>query len=81
MTGWGIGPRERSIERGDAQDADDLYRILDQIVLPLFHSDQRGWAEVMRSTIALNACFFNTHRTLEEYLVTAYREQHRFHEG
>jgi glycogen phosphorylase len=57
VTGWGIGPRERSIEPSNAQDADDLYRILDQIVLPLFHSDQRRWAEVMRSTIALNACF------------------------
>jgi hypothetical protein len=31
----------------------------------------------MRSTIALNASFFNTHRMLQEYYIQAYREQHK----
>lgn len=28
----------------------------------------------MRSTIALNASFFNTHRMLQEYLAQAYQD-------
>lgn len=28
----------------------------------------------MRSTIALNASFFNTHRMLQEYLAQGYRD-------
>jgi len=32
----------------------------------------------MRSTISLNASFFNTHRMLQEYFIQAYREQHEF---
>jgi len=34
-------------------------------------------ADIMRSTIVLNASFFNTHRMLQEYYIQAYREQQR----
>ncbi len=30
------------------------------------------WRSVMRSTIALNGSFFNTHRMLQEYISNAY---------
>lgn len=76
VTGWGIGSRERANGRNDAQDAADLYRVLEQTILPIYHSEQGRWTEIMRATIAFNASFFNTHRMLEEYMTLAYQEQH-----
>jgi starch phosphorylase len=76
VTGWAIGPRERGAGRADAEDAADLYRALEETILPVYHNEPQRWAEIMRATIAFNASFFNTHRMLEEYMALAYREQH-----
>ncbi len=76
VTGWAIGPRERGAGRSDAEDAADLYRVLEETILPIYHNEPQRWAEIMRATIAFNASFFNTHRMLEEYMALAYREQH-----
>jgi starch phosphorylase len=76
VTGWAIGSpeRETSPDRSDAADADDLYRALEQDILPLFYGDRGRWTAVMRSTIALNASFFNAQRMLQEYVAQAYRD-------
>jgi starch phosphorylase len=73
VTGWGIGPRdsEAAAGRTDAEDAAELYRILDERVAPAY-ADPEAWAHIMRSTIAVNASFFNTHRMIDEYLRLAY---------
>jgi glycogen phosphorylase len=76
VTGWGIGPRERGGERNDAEDAADLYRALEETILPIYHGQPERWAGIMRATIAFNASFFNSQRMLEEYLLLAYQEQH-----
>jgi starch phosphorylase len=74
VTGWGIGPRasEDAARRTDAEDAAELYRVLDEQVAPA-HADADTWAAIMRSTIAVNASFFNTHRMIGEYVRLAYR--------
>jgi glycogen phosphorylase len=74
VTGWAIGSRDRETARewSDAADADDLYRALEQHILPLFYDDRDHWSAVMRSTIALNASFFNAQRMLQEYVAQAY---------
>lgn len=77
ITGWGIGPRDRDAQHSDDDDARDLYAALEERILPLYHRERPRWAEIMRSTIGLNASFFNTHRMLQEYYIQAYREQHR----
>lgn len=77
ITGWGIGPRDRNAQHSDDDDARNLYAGLEERILPLYHHENGRWAEIMRSTIALNASFFNTHRMLQEYYIQAYREQHR----
>jgi glycogen phosphorylase len=41
-------------------------------VLPLYSDRGDGWARLMRSTIALNASFFNAQRMLQQYVVMAY---------
>jgi starch phosphorylase len=76
VTGWAIGPGMNgvAIERSDAEDAEDLYRMLETRILPLFHEEPQRWRELMRFTIALNASFFNTQRMLGEYVLEAYRE-------
>jgi glucan phosphorylase len=76
VTGWGIGPRDRAAERSDAEDAADLYRALEETILPIYQDQPNRWAEIMRATIAFNASFFNSQRMLEEYMLLAYQEQH-----
>lgn len=73
VTGWSIGPADASPDRdADAEDAEDLYRKLREVVAPLYHRDRDGWAGVMRHAIGLNASFFNTHRMVQQYAANAY---------
>jgi starch phosphorylase len=73
VTGWSIGghaPEGGSPDENRA-DADDLYRKLEEIILPLFMGARDRWIAVMQHAIALNASFFNTHRMIGQY-ATAY---------
>jgi starch phosphorylase len=67
VTGWSIGGTTPESD-GDAA---DLYAKLETI-LPLFHRDRAGWIATMKSAIALNASFFNTHRMVQQYVANAY---------
>jgi starch phosphorylase len=72
VTGWSIGAPAG--ERTDDEDARELYRLLEDVALPLFYEEGPRWTELMRSTIALNASFFNAHRMLQEYVIQAYQD-------
>jgi starch phosphorylase len=76
VTGWSIGTRDQGAiaQRGDAEDAEDLYRALEESILPLYYDEPQRWRELMRFVIALNASFFNTQRMVQEYVIEAYRE-------
>ena len=78
VTGWSIGNdgggEERSAGERDAVDAQALYQKLDTAVLPCFFAQRERYLGIMRSTIALNASFFNTQRMLLQYLYAAYVE-------
>jgi starch phosphorylase len=68
VTGWAIG------EDGDQDPelhAASLYDKLEHTVLPAFQSGG-GWATVMKSTIARNGSYFNSHRMLRRYASEAY---------
>ncbi|HSJ08495.1 MAG TPA: alpha-glucan family phosphorylase, partial [Longimicrobiales bacterium] len=69
------GPEAGRRDR-DRQDADALFELLEQDVIPTFHDQQDGisrvWAERMRSTIRQLGAFFNTHRMVREYVEIAY---------
>jgi len=67
VTGWGIGDGDHG--EGDAQ---HLYEKLEQVVLPLFYQDRKGWTAVMKGAIAKNASFFNSHRMMRRYASDAY---------
>lgn len=49
-----------------------MYDKLERMILPLYYSHSDGYAEVMRSAIALNGSFFNTQRMLAQYVSNAY---------
>jgi starch phosphorylase len=53
-------------------DAADLYRKLEQVVMPLYYGSPARWAEVMRDAIAVNGSFFNTQRMVTQYVHNAY---------
>ena len=45
---------------------------LERVILPLYYGLPFAYAEVMRSSIALNGSFFNTQRMVEQYVRNAY---------
>lgn len=67
VTGWAIG-------NGDPgeDDAEAFYRKLEDVVLPLFYDEHDRWITVMKSAIAKNASFFNSHRMMRRYASDAY---------
>ena len=67
VTGWAI-PDSDSQE----QEVASLYDRLESTILPLYYGNPEQWRSIMRSTIALNGSFFNTHRMLQEYISNAY---------
>ncbi len=77
VTGWSIGDRvEACLEPQSGMDdchAAELYRKLEEKVLPCFYTDRDRFIEIMRHAIALNGAFFNTQRMVVQYLHNAYR--------
>ena len=45
---------------------------LQEVIAPLFYDDRDGWVRVMRHAIALNGSFFNTDRSVRQYVQHAY---------
>ena len=75
ITGWSIGSglsHAAVPEANGSGDARELYNKLRGVIAPLFYQDRERWSEIMRSTIAFNASFFNTHRMVQQYATNAY---------
>lgn len=75
VTGWSIGPppTETSLaDNNESADVEDLYHKLETVLLPLYYSDRAGWVKVMKGAIGKNACYFNTHRMMRQYVTEAY---------
>lgn len=70
VTGWSIGS-EKNPEQSEFEIA-SMYDKLERVILPMYYSKPEAYAEVMRSTIALNGSFFNTQRMLSQYVLNAY---------
>ena len=71
MTGWAIGSLDREIA-ADSECAQSLYDKLEQKVIPTFYGDREKWVEMMQLCIAINGSFFNTHRMVQQYVMSAY---------
>jgi alpha-glucan phosphorylases len=77
--GWAIGGREINPDEGaqDYADAQDLYRLLEQEVVPLYYGRDEddvptGWTAEMRRSIASTIWRFSTMRMLHEYTERMY---------
>lgn len=69
VTGWAIGDAAGMAD-GNAR---MLYDKLEQVVLPLYFSDDHGgWIKVMKGAISKNASYFNSHRMMRRYATEAY---------
>lgn len=71
VTGWSI-EAPTGMENNSVAEATSLYDKLERVILPLFYREPEKFAQVMRSAIAFNGSFFNTHRMLSQYLRNAY---------
>lgn len=69
VTGWAIGGDG---DADSARHADSLYAQLEGKVLPLFHAGGEAWTGVMKSAIARNGSYFNSHRMVRRYVSEAY---------
>ena len=70
VTGWSIG-QDGSPGQARAT-AQDLYRKLESIVLPLYYNDRARWIWMMKQSISKIACYFNTQRMMRRYAAEAY---------
>jgi starch phosphorylase len=70
-TGWSIGEGHEDLADATAEIA-SLYEKLEKVIVPTFYEKPDRFAEIMRSTIAINGSFFNTQRMLLQYLSNAY---------
>jgi starch phosphorylase len=77
--GWAIGGRETNPDEGaqDWADAQDLYRILEEEVVPRYYDrDAAGlptsWVELMRRSMASALWRFSTTRMLHDYVERMY---------
>jgi starch phosphorylase len=73
-TGWAIGEEHTTLagDEANAADAASLYQKLEDEIVPLYYGDPDGYARVMRGAIAFNASYFNTQRSVEQYVRSAY---------
>lgn len=77
--GWAIGD-EKVFDDSNAQDehdANSIYQILEDEIVPLFYNRDRdnvprGWVEIMREAIRSTAPIFSTHRMVKEYTRNMY---------
>ncbi len=77
--GFAIGPDSNpdSVEEQDKQDAENLYRVLTEQVIPCFYDrDSRGiprrWIRMIRRAMATLVPKFNTWRMVQEYTLNYY---------
>jgi starch phosphorylase len=75
QTGWAIESEPGANgEEENAADAARLYAKLESAILPLYYGDSEGYGRVMRGAIAFNGSYFNTQRSVEQYVRSAYSE-------
>jgi len=71
MTGWAIGSLDREPST-DSESARSLYDKLENEIIPTFYGNREKWVEIMQLCIAINGSFFNTHRMVQQYVMSAY---------
>jgi starch phosphorylase len=78
-TGFAIGDDWASSSDADQDraDAEALFAVLEQQVIPTYYDDRARWLQLMRGSIARLGARFNTNRMLVEYVESLYLPAHR----
>jgi starch phosphorylase len=71
VTGWAIGDDDTGFDK-HGNDAGDLYRKLEQVVLPLYYDDKPRWIWMMKQAITKIGSYFNSTRMMRRYATEAY---------
>ncbi len=74
-TGWSIGPAPTDVGSDKDMnriDAEDLYKKLENIIIPTYYNDRKTWIRMMQNAIGKNAYYFNSHRMMRRYVTEAY---------
>jgi starch phosphorylase len=71
VTGWAIGDDNTGSDKY-GNDAGDLYRKLEQVVLPLYYDDRPRWIWMMKQAISKIGSYFNSTRMMRRYATEAY---------
>ena len=74
--GWSFGG-DADAQDADARDAAELYRLLEETIVPLYYDRDagdvpHGWLEVVRQAIRTVTPAFSTRRMMKEYVELAY---------
>ncbi|NQV15938.1 alpha-glucan family phosphorylase [bacterium] len=69
VNGWAIGDPDES---NDAADADHLYSLLENKVIPTYYNDQKKWLSLVREAIKTGVQFTGT-RMVRDYIKTYYK--------
>ncbi len=77
VTGWSIGPEATETNLDAVDENLDLVDLLDKLehkLLPTYYAadNHAAWIQVMKGAIGKNACYFNTHRMMRQYVTDAY---------
>ena len=82
--GWAIGDgrQYKSQAKQDRYDADCIYQLLEQQIVPAFYKRDhlglpRKWIRIMRESMKTVCGRFNTHRMVGQYVREAYLPAHR----
>jgi starch phosphorylase len=86
--GWAIAAEinDGTIEFQSAVDANSLYQLLENLIIPLYYTKPDGklplaWLRMMRESIRSVTPVFNTHRMVKEYTERLYLPAARSHEN
>jgi len=81
--GWAVGREPHADEsEGDRLDAEEIYALLEQEIVPLFYERDRSglpreWIGMMKRSMSRIGARFNTHRMVQEYAERSYLPAHR----
>jgi starch phosphorylase len=79
QVGWALGDDQEHSEPGcDVADAEQLYRLLEETVVPLFYERDvegiaKGWVAMVKASMARLTPRFNSARMMQEYVEKIYR--------
>jgi len=71
--GWAIGSVDAC---NDESDAESLYQLLEQDVIPTFYDNKEKWMQIMRSSIEISVQF-TADRMIKEYQEKYYQNHHQ----